>query len=489
MSTGSRLLPLLFVSFLAPTLAQSSLAQAVNPPKKTEPPPSTTRAESDYALGFKAGLAEHEKLLDETRLELQQVQKEVEKVKTYNDWFLAIYAALSALLVGEGVLSLQKQKKESEHLRKKAGEATKQALKAAADAEALVTSTKGIADQTKKEMEKIFAARKALFSELPIYLEETIQAALNPDTFDLFHKAVVNEVDHLTYLGSTLFRFRAPETDDERKAYCDSLLVTARGHLVQLRPVEALKRIDLFFKLSKDADSIKDPDRSRMYGYRASAYMELLDQLKSDLALKKPESYEKARKYRKEITAALENAKKFNADWAGARFYEAYFYSLFPVAPDITDPAQRRPFFLDGQQQAIKLYRSLIHDYAKLQPNMVGAARMNVCCCLKRLADDSADYKPLFGELVSFPAETQIRANNAHNSASIDQTSEDLWSNLMQEDVFFANALNATYSELDYKAKWIEILNAKADLSPWKERYNHYPNTTMRSWRIRVWEP
>jgi len=185
----------------------------------------------------------------------------------------------------------------------------------------------------------------------------------------------------------------------------------------------------------------------------------------------------------------LENAKNLHANWAGAHFYEAYFYSLFPVSPDITEAQQRRQFSLDGQNKAIGLYRRLIHDYAKLQPNMVGASRINICCCLKRIADDSGDYKPLFDELAAFPSESQIHANNAHDSTSIDQTSEDLWANLMQESALFEKELNPNFPEKNYKTQWVNILNVKADLSPWQERYTHYLNATMRAWKIRLWEP
>lgn len=487
MAFRSRVLSL---AFLASAFALS-FGQDSRPPKKIDQPPAKDPDAGEYARGFKAGLAQHQELLNETRQELDRIRQEIEKVKANNDWFLGIYAVVTGLLVGEGVLSLNKQKTQSEEIRKKAGDAADQATKAAADAEALVNKSQDIATKSQAEMDKILAARKALFSELPIYLEETIQAAsaLNPDTFDLFHKAVVNEVDHLTYLGSTSFRFHEPETEEERKAYCDSLLITVRGHLVQLRPVEALNRISMFFKLSKDADRIKDAERSRMYGYRAHAYMGLLDQLKSDLALNRPDSLEKARKYRKEIVAALENAKTLNADWAGAHFYEAYFYSLYPVSPDITDPRDQQQFSRDGQLRAIHLYRALIHDYAKLQPNMVGAARMNICCCLKRLADDSGDYKPLFDELSSYPSETQIRSNNAHNTNSIDQTSDDLWSNLMQEDVFFAKEVTPQSAANDYKLKWVAVLDSKANLLPWRDRYRHWLTPSMRSWNIRVWEP
>jgi hypothetical protein len=487
MSFRYRLLSLAFLAFALTLLSGQNSKQ--QPGKNQPPPPEPDPGE--YARGFKAGLEQHQELLNETRQELEQVRREVEKVKSNNDWFLALYGLVTALLLGEGVLSLNKQKSQSEEIRKKAGDAAELATKAAADAATLANQTQDIATKSKAEMDKILAARKALFSELPVYLEEKLQAAsaLNPGTFDLFQKADVNEVDHLTYLGSTSFRFHEPETDDERKTYCDSLLFTVRGHMVQMRPVEALKRIDMFFKLSKDVASIKDAERSRMYGYRAHAYMSLLDQLKSDLALNRPESRDKARTYRKEVVAALENAKTLNVDWAGARFYEAYFYSLYPVSPDITDPQERRQFFLDGQQRAIDKYRSLIHDHTKLLPNMVGEARINICCCLKRLADDSGDYKPLFDELATYPSETQIRSNNAHNTASIDQTSDDLWSNLMQEGVFFANKLTGTYPVADYKIKWVDTLNINANLSPWRDRYVHFLTPTMRSWSIRVWEP
>jgi hypothetical protein len=79
------------------------------------------------------------------------------------------------------------------------------ATKAAADAATLATKTEAIATKSQAEMDKILAARTALFSQLPVYLEEKLQAAsaLNPGTFDLFQKADVNEVDHSSSIDQT----------------------------------------------------------------------------------------------------------------------------------------------------------------------------------------------------------------------------------------------------------------------------------------------
>lgn len=461
--------------------------------KSTDASVSTPGPDADpYAAGFKAGLAQHEKLLQEARDELGRVQKEVDSAKSNNEWFLTLYGILTAFLLGEGILSLQKQKSQSKEIQKEAHSAAKEATKAAGDAQESAENAKDVAAKAGVEIDKILKARQALFSELPVYLEETIQAssALNPDTFDVFHKVLVNEVDHLTFFGSS-FRFREPESPEEMRAYCDSLLVTVRGHLVQGRPAESLKRIEMFFKLIRSGKEVKDEDASRMYGYRASAYMELLRAVESEAALKKPQTLEKARKYRKEVTASLENAKNLSANWSGAHFYEAYFYSLFPVPPDISDPQERARIYLAGQQRAISLYRSLIHDYAKLSPNMVGAARLNICCCLKRLADDSGNYDKLFAELQGFPSESEIRDHNLHDSRNIDQSSEDLWSSLMQDDVFFQEGPAKGMSKKDYKAGWVNVLDSKANLLPWRDRYSYYASTTssLSAWKVKAWEP
>jgi hypothetical protein len=448
----------------------------------------------EYARGFKAGLAQHQELLQETRDQIVQVQKEIDKAKFANEAFIAFYTLVTALLLGEGFLSLHRQKSRGKELEAQAGLATTNASQAAAEAKVAAGDAGQLVANAKAELDKITAARKDLFSELGAYLRQTIEAttALDPDTFDVFQQALVNEIDHITFLGSAAFHLRKPENTDELNSYCEGLLFTVRGHLLRSRPAEALKRIDMFFKLTKAPNHAKDSDRARMYGYRASAFMELLSRaIAEPAASRKPRDVEKIRRYRNEISDGLLKAKNLDATWSGLYYHEAYFHSLFPVPPDVTDPARRTALMISGQERALELYRRLIQEHDKLRPNMVGVARWNICCCLKRLADQSGSYQELFKELQGFPRESEIRDRNIHDGNSIDHTSENLWSSLMQDDVFFAKDPTQPLTAAAYKSQWVTILDQKADLEPWRDRCAHYraSNKQMNSWKIKVWEP
>jgi hypothetical protein len=77
-----------------------------------------------------------------------------------------------------------------------------------------------------------------------------------------------------------------------------------------------------------------------------------------------------------------------------------------------------------------------------------------------------------------------------HDSNSPDTASDDLWSNLMQDETFFTHDPKIL-SAKDYKAEWAKVLEEKANLIPWRDRYNYYVASTpaMQSWKIKVWEP
>lgn len=488
---------ILILLHLAALLSASVSLFAQSSEKKDAPELAGITNGDQYGQGFKDGLAQHQQLLNETRDELGRVRQEVDKTKFANETFLALYGLVTLFLLGEGFLSLHKQQSRSEEVQTSAANAASQATKAASDAEASAAKAVQLVDGAKLEMDKVFAARKTLFSELPVYLKRTIETttALNPDTFDVFHQASVNEIDHLTFLGSPSFRFREPESVEELNTYCESLLMTARGHLVQSRPAETLKRIDMFFRLTKSpqyAAKTADADKARMFGYQGAAYMELLKRVQSEAAaLKKPETQEKVRKYRKEISESLRKSRELDPNWSGSYFYEASFHSLFPLPPDIVDARERTKICIKGQKRAIELYRTLIRDHTKLLPSVVGAVRLNICCCLRRLADESGDYDALFTELRSLPSESEIHDHNIHDSNSLDQTSEDLWSSIMQDEVFFAKGPSRNWTNENYKAEWGSVLNAKADLTSWKDRYSYYrtSNAAMGSWQIKAWEP
>jgi hypothetical protein len=482
--------------FLAVMLSASAFPSAQTPNKNAAPSPPPASTDSDeYARGFKAGLAQHQELLQDARDELARVRQEVDGVKVANDRFLALYGVVTLLLLGQGAFSLHKQKSGSKEVQTAAADAIRKAKQAAKNAEESAQKALNLVNDAKVEMGKVFEARRTLFSRLPEYLKETIEttSALNPDNLDPFHQASVNEIDHLTFLGSTSFHFRVPESADELNTYCDCLLITARGHLAQSRPAETLKRIDMFFELTKSPlNEVKNAAKARMYAYRGAANLELLKRVQSEAtALNKPETQEKVRRYRKEISESLQKARDLDATGSGSYFYEAFFHSVFPLPPGIVDPKQRTATHIKGQNRAIELYRTLIKDYATLRPSMVGAARLNICCCLRRLADESGDYEALFAELRTLPSESEIRDHNVHDSSSLDQTSEDLWSDMMQDEVFFAKGPSRNWTEPEYKAQWVKILEGKANLTPWRDRYSSFraSSAAMGSWKIKAWEP
>ncbi|MGA7219484.1 MAG: hypothetical protein WBX38_14270 [Candidatus Sulfotelmatobacter sp.] len=116
-------------------------------------------------------MTQHQELLKAAQDELARIHQEVDKTKFANELFIGLYTLTTLLLLGDGFLSIQKQKSRSEEVQATATNAAAQATKAATEAETSAQKAVQLVDGAKLEMDKVFAARKTLFTELPHVLE------------------------------------------------------------------------------------------------------------------------------------------------------------------------------------------------------------------------------------------------------------------------------------------------------------------------------
>jgi hypothetical protein len=339
----------------------------------------------------------------------------------------------------------------------------------------------------------ITTRRSALFEAVPTFIDQQLsnEQPLDPAFRDPMQFARTDEIDHLTFYSAS-FRFRPPETDDEREIYLKALIATCRHQIIKGSPGAALNRLELFFKFEKATDKSAHASRMRAQAYslRARAYYSLLDlrikfkpvtpdaELKSDL-----------QGYRREIEKNLRLAKEADFLWALSHQYQALYLSLAPVDEDI--PISDRPAVqLENQRLAIEIYQMLLDRHADFTPNSCNTARRNIGCCHKRIGDSTGDYSGQFAVLRSFPKESEIAKNAAiyHPATHPDAFSRYFWHEMISDGVLF-ESLGKPEKLAEYQGEWVALLSEKMDISAPRQAYENlfekFPE--YRNWAVKPW--
>jgi hypothetical protein len=443
----------------------------------------------DFAQGYEAATAQYRAIVEDLQnqtatlsKEVEIADKEVEAQRHENDLFLKLYGAFSALLIGGGIFSLVKQNSQAKETQREIREFVRTAELSARVANRKANLASKRADQAAAEFQEVHKAKEAMFEELPRYLEQVFREAdlLNPKDLDPHYQALIHSVDHLTFLNFW-FRFAVPQPKDLEN-YCRALEATVKAHLANGRPAEALDRIHFYFRLAQSQNIPSGTRTGYMYGYRARAYLQLLGREQRNLPLRHPATIRRIEEYREHISNNLYKSKQQDPTWSYPYFLEAFFRGLYPCSPDISDPVEQNKIRVAGQTEAVRLYRSLIAS-SGLKPSMRTPSMINICCCLKRAADVTGDFGPLFQELATFPGESEIFANGA---AQEERQFGELWMEVMKESVFFQNTVH--HSEQQYKKKWVELLDEKLT-NDWRGTYNYLvqSNQEMQHWKIKLW--
>ncbi|MBI3671072.1 MAG: hypothetical protein HY237_14990 [Acidobacteria bacterium] len=292
-------------------------------------PPKTTAQETDYARGFKDGLAEHRAMLEQIRKEfesslaqhhamLDEMRKEFESNRTGNTALTVFYGVSLFFVFGAGVFSLGYWHRVHEAVR---------------SAEKEVRSAE-------QQVSQLTAVHTATLSEVHSYLKQfsVKEGALVPDSASLLEQASIDEVDHLTFFANPLFRFREPETTEDVDLYTQVLLTITRWHLVRGRFGDALKRLELFFPLHGVPKSQEDARlMARAHSYKAYAYMELLRLEQNVPVILTDEREERMRQYRSRFEENIKRAKVFDATWSYSYIWDGLYQSLCPEIPEDAD--------------------------------------------------------------------------------------------------------------------------------------------------------
>jgi hypothetical protein len=479
-----------------------------NPPASALQPPAASQQQAQQLLEQVQKSLEEVKRqasvsgaqIDEVRKELDEARKQTDRTDKITTTFISIYTILVALLAIDGLLSRTRLK---EALQKVDDALAQQVPKVHEQMDKIGETAIQAQDtlkQTQEALKRIESTRTSLFEELPKFIRQYL-----PDVFKLNDPlddlkpadlALLDEIDHLTFLANAGFRFRKPETPEERNAYIQSLMATVRGYLVQRKEGEVVPRVNFLLKLLGSDDNTDEAKelRGRTHTYAAQAHYRLLVKRSKRLDLQRTNDLlAELEHHRKTIAFHLANARKRHPRHAQIYVVDALYRSNCAVDEWVTNESERSKLYNQGQREAIDIYRALINDFAEYEPNVVGIARQNLCCCLKRLADESGQYDEMFQELESYPAESEILSTQNSSPLHKESTSSKLWQSILIDSTFF-NSLHVSWNQEErkkiYEKKWAELLRAKLNSSSMEKCYAYFrgQSSSLNGWTIKPWQ-
>ena len=431
--------------------------------------------------------------IDEVRKELDEARKQTDRTDKITATFISIYTLLVALLAIDGLLSRTRLK---EALQKVDDALAQQVPKLQEQMDKIGETTL----QAQETLDRIQSTRKSLFEELPKFIRKYLPDVLrlNDPIDDLkpADLALLDEIDHLTFLANAGFRFRKPETPEEKNAYVQSVMATVRSYLVQRKDAEVIPRVNFVLELlgsDENTEEVKEI-RGRAHSYAAQAHYRLLIKRSKRLDLQSTNDLlAELEHHRNVITFHLGNARKLYPRWAQSYVIDALYRSNCAASERVTNENERRQLHDQGQHEAINIYQVLISDFDKYEPNVVGSARRNLCCCLKRLGDESGQYDDMFRELESYPTENEILSLQSSSPLHKEATSSKLWQGIMSDSTFF-NSLHVTWTAEEqrkrYEKRWADLLKSKLNFSSMEkcDKYFHTQSPSMNSWIVKPWQ-
>jgi hypothetical protein len=490
---------------------------------------------------------EQRSTLEEVRKELSDAHDQMARTEHETNTFFVLYALITGILVGDGILSksrLEKQvndaskklddaeeaiKKQHQILENrltqqvndavlqvanaeqaarsnrdtfeaKMNQANSEAVSKAVDAtskaeiatEELEKKSKQL-DQRSIEFENFIATRrKALFEAVPKFIDERLTDNITLDRAfrNPCELATIDEVDHLTFFSAS-FRFRAPESSEERYKYLKALIATSRHQIINSLPGAALNRLALFFEFDDRSDNSPEANRLRARAYslcvRANYLLfGLRSQYKS--VLPDPQLKDDLRRYRTEIETNVEKGKQADYYWALTHEYHAIYLSTLPIREDIPEN-EREKASLQNQKDAIEIYDQLLKNDSKFSPSTSRTSRRNICCCYKRVGDITGDYQPQFERLRSIPRESEIHRNlKVKPPGHADEYCQFLWHAIISDETFFSTVAHPEQIN-SYQKEWAAILRDKMDVSGMMNAYSELRSKipSIDEWAVRPW--
>jgi hypothetical protein len=352
------------------------------------------------------------------------------------------------------------------------------------DASRAVEEVQAIAAQ----LDLLRDSRQEAVSALPALLQEVGEQPLSfqeeGNPFAPRSLVVIDDIDHLAYIGPGRLAFRDLTSQPEAAVYLNGLLLSAVAHLSRNDPWTAFARLEQFFQqLTRFPDVLDRRRLAQGYSYRAlAAYLVLDSQDKEPSWLRKSDRAQ-LEGLSKQAFADVARATSIDSEWRHATFVEAQLCSRFYLSDEAADSGSRSDLYVRGLRRAVSLYKGLIDERAYRGP-----ARRNLVRALKRIAEqtgEKGDFSDFGYALNAFPTDEELadEALAARQPASQDRF---LWQWMLGDDELFANVDRLNQAE--YRSFWIRMLDNKVHLRNWRADLLELQQArpSMKEWTIQL---
>ena len=434
----------------------------------TSPSPVSSQASTAAVQAGSAAedwQAEREAVRDELSQSRQNLREAVEaqqRIRRASALFLAVFAIIAGLIVTQVYLQARAWDRD-------AGQAV-------AEVESVSTQLDVLRDARED-------ARKALPGLLQEIGEQPLSFQEEGSAFSPRSLAIIQDVDHLAYVGSGRLAFRDLPSQPEAAVYLNGLLLSAVAHLNRSDAWTAFSRLDQFFsQLTRFPDAVDHRRIAQGYSYRALAAYQVLDaQDKEPSWLRKAERAH-VDSLSKQAFADISHAASLDPEWKHATFVEALLCARFYNLPD-GDTGSRTDLSVRGLRRAANLYRELIEE-----KQYRGPARRNLVRVLKQIAEQTGEKSDFsdFGYAVnSYPTDEEL-ADEALAARQPNSQDRFLWQWLLGDEALFANVERLNLAE--YRAFWIRMLDTKVHLRNWRADLAELQQSkpSMKEWNVQL---
>jgi hypothetical protein len=417
---------------------------------------------------FKAGLAEHEELLNRAREDskhaeevLANVLESERRIRGASATFLSIFGVVAALILGQGYLQVKGLNERAK-------------------------DTFDEIDKIKPDLLTIRETRQSLDSELPAFLltaREQLLAMERPGNMGQEDLALIDEIDHLTFLNAQV-RFQKTRSEKEARDYLSSLLATARGHIARLNYRESFNRLEEFFtQVLAYPDASSPTDKARAHCYRAFASFQVLKGIAQESRWVQAARQADESRLREGAFSDIRSAKEADPSFEYASFVEALLYSRYYAPFSIGQSDQKVAIEFEGQRRAAAIYKKLLEGNAE----PVQSIRQNYACCLKRIADATGaelDFASFSSAVLNFPDDWDL----LHADIAIPNRNANryLWQKLLSDPELFKTLNRIVLA--DYHGFWVQTLDLKVKYRDWREDLGAIKsrNPDFRNWKVQL---
>ena len=415
--------------------------------------PDTSKLDLDAALDE----------LRQSRESLQRADDVRRRTLIASTLFLGVFALIAILVLIQVYLQVRTWNRRSQ--------------KSLADVEAIAA-----------ELRPLQEAQNEIRQALPRWLQEVGEQPLGfqeeGTQFSPKALTVLDEVDHLAYIGDARMTFGQFSTQSEAAVYLNGLLLSAVAHLARSDPWPAFARLERFFDLlSRHPDAVERHRIAQAYSYRALTAYQVLDKQDAEPSWLRKSERAQIESIAKQAFADLAEASRLDPEWRHTTFVEALLCSRFYVPDAPLESSSRGELFVRGLRRAISLYKGLIEERSYRGPS-----RHNLARCLKRVAEltgEKSDFSDFGYTLSSFPTDEEL-ADEALASRQPSSQDRFLWQWMLGDSDLFRSVERLNLAE--YRSFWIRLLDNKVHLRNWRADLTELEqrDPIMREWSVQL---